>query len=60
MNPDLQACTGYALSKDGIWRSHSWCFDRKTYRVVETTKKRVAYHGTVLSRKEILRRLLEL
>lgn len=59
-NPDLKVCTGYALSKDGIWRSHSWCFDRKTYRVVETTKKRVAYHGTVLSRKEILRRLSEL
>ena len=59
-NPDLQVCTGYALSKDGIWRSHSWCFDQKANRVLETTKRRVAYHGAVLNRKEILRRLSEL
>ena len=59
-NPDLRVCTGYALSKDGIWRSHSWCFERTTYRVIETTEKRVAYHGAVLSRKETLRRLSEL
>lgn len=59
-NPNLKACTGYALSKDGIWRSHSWCFDQSIHRIVETTKKRVAYHGTVLKRQQVLRRLLEL
>ncbi|MBK7092438.1 MAG: hypothetical protein IPH59_12085 [bacterium] len=59
-NPDLKACTGYALSKDGIWRSHSWCFDQSIHRIVETTGKRVAYHGAVLKRRQVLRRLLEL
>jgi hypothetical protein len=47
-NPHLHVCTGYALSKDGIWRSHSWCFEPPTYRIVETTMKRVAYHGAVI------------
>lgn len=59
-NRGLDACTGYALSKDGIWRSHSWCFDRVRYRIIETTEERVAYHGAVLERKEILGRLSEL
>lgn len=59
-NPELHVCTGYALSKDGIWRSHSWCFEQSSHRVIETTKKRVAYHGAILSRKEIRRRLSEL
>jgi len=59
-NRGLDVCTGYALSKDGIWRSHSWCFDRRRYRIMETTKKRVAYHGAVLPRKEILRRISDM
>jgi hypothetical protein len=59
-NPDLKVCTGYALSKDGIWRSHSWCFDQSIHRIVETTGKRVAYHGAVLNRQQVLRRLLGL
>lgn len=58
-NRGLDVCTGYALSKDGIWRSHSWCFDRRRYRIIETTEKRIAYHGAVLGRKESLRRLSE-
>lgn len=49
-NPHLHLCTGYALSNDGIWRSHSWCFEEQTCRIVETTLKRVAYHGGVLVR----------
>ena len=49
-NPHLHLCTGYALSNDGIWRSHSWCFEEQSYRIVETTSKRVAYHGSVLVR----------
>ncbi len=48
--PHLHVCTGYALSNDGIWRSHSWCFEQHTYRIIETTVKRVAYHGAVLVR----------
>jgi hypothetical protein len=58
-NRGLDVCTGYALSKDGIWRSHSWCFDCRRYWIIETTEKRVAYHGAALGRKEILRRLSE-
>lgn len=56
-NPQLRVCTGYALSKDGIWRSHSWCFDPAAYRVVETTQKRIAYHGALLGRREIQQRI---
>lgn len=40
-------CTGYALSKDGLWRQHSWLVElrpRKN-RIVETTVRRVAYFG---------------
>jgi hypothetical protein len=37
-------CTGFALSEDGLWRSHSWLFDA-TARVVETTEARAAYYG---------------
>ena len=49
-NPHLHVYTGYALSNDGIWRSHSWCFEEQTYRIIETTVKRVAYHGAILIR----------
>lgn len=37
--------TGYALSEDGLWRSHSWVVQPmpRTLRVWETTVKRVAY-----------------
>ena len=44
----LDICTGYALSRDGLWRQHSWCLIRETGRVVETTVRRVLYHGIVL------------
>lgn len=42
--------TGYALSKDGIWRQHSWVVQPLTvkYRVWETTVARVAYYGFVM------------
>lgn len=59
MNPHFRVCTGYALSKDGIWRSHSWCFDPAAYRILETTGKRIAYHGAFLGRREIRRRISE-
>lgn len=39
--------TGYALSKDGIWRPHSWVFDADDNDIIETTEKRVTYFGVV-------------
>jgi hypothetical protein len=47
-NPHLEACTGWALSNDGIWRQHSWCINPRNDTVVETTLRRLAYHGFVL------------
>lgn len=41
-------CTGYALSKDGMWRQHSWVYDLIDKVVIETTEKRVAYWGILL------------
>lgn len=43
----LFICTGYALSKDGMWRQHSWVLllDGNRRILLETTKKRVAYYG---------------
>jgi len=38
--------TGYALSKDGLWRQHSWGILRDG--VLETTEPRVKYFGIVL------------
>ena len=38
-------CTGYALSTDGFWRQHSWAIERRTKRLVETTRVRLAYFG---------------
>lgn len=39
--------TGYGLSDDGVWRSHSWvmCHDA----LHETTEARIAYFGVVCS-----------
>ena len=58
-NPPLLACTGWALSKDGIWRQHSWCVEPQDWRVVETTLKRLAYHGFILPEAMFKERLLE-
>ena len=46
--------TGYALSEDGLWRCHSWVVQpmARTVRVWETTVKRVAYFGVVLTSEE--------
>jgi hypothetical protein len=41
----LEIMTGYGLSKDGIWRQHSWCWWPARGKVVETTEARVAYYG---------------
>lgn len=47
---NTRICTGYALSKDGIWRQHSWLImlNRASNKIIETTVKRVAYFGFVM------------
>ena len=47
-------CTGYALSKDGMWRSHSWVLDitQEEPVIVETTSPREAYFGYQLTSEE--------
>lgn len=50
-NPSLKLVTGYALSRDGLWRQHSWCV-RKDGRVIETTTKRILYYGFEMTFKE--------
>lgn len=40
--------TGYALSKDGMWRQHSWIYDKASDTIVETTTRRVGYFGVLL------------
>jgi hypothetical protein len=45
---DVRISTGYALSKDGMWRCHSWLvwyMKNGVQRVVETTVRRVGYFG---------------
>ena len=44
-------CTGYALSRDGVWRQHSWVQTNNGV-VVETTEKRVQYFGYVMTEDE--------
>lgn len=50
----LKISTGYALSKDGLWRQHTWCVWRATrsWRVVETTAKRIQYYGFIMDEEE--------
>lgn len=51
-------CTGYALSRDGMWRQHSWVL-HSDGTVVETTEKRVQYFGYVMTEEECERFLLD-
>jgi len=46
--------TGYALSKDGMGRQHSWCVYLETGQVIETTESRLAYYGFVMTEEEAL------
>lgn len=47
-------CTGYGLSKDGMWRQHSFCIkiNPKRNYVVETTVDWVGYFGFVMNLQE--------
>jgi len=49
----LELCTGYALSEDGLWRQHSWCWWPAQRKVVETTERRKAYVGFVMTAKRV-------
>ena len=53
---DIRICSGYALSKDGVWRQHSWCaFEEESkIRLIETTVKRVQYFGYILTDEEAM------
>jgi hypothetical protein len=47
--------TGYALSDDGMWRSHSWCLsseDDGSFTIIETTVPRLAYFGHIVRRNQ--------
>ena len=51
---DVSIVTGYALSNDGMWRQHSWLVRRidNTEHIIETTEKRIAYFGFVMTDQE--------
>ena len=51
---DIHIATGYALTEDGMWRQHSWLIYVKPRSrvIIETTVKRIAYFGFVLSKEE--------
>lgn len=52
-NPSrYRVATGYALSSDGLWRQHSWVYDTKDRRIIETTEKRKGYFGFIMTDKE--------
>ena len=54
-NPNGRAImTGYALSEDGMWRQHSWIYDKASDAVVETTEIRVGYFGVLLDDLEAI------
>lgn len=43
---------GWALSDDGLWRQHSWGFDTKHQKIIETTVLRTKYYGITLESAE--------
>ena len=45
-NENLNIVSGFALSEDGLWRSHSWIVKDNSF-VIETTEKRLRYFGFV-------------
>lgn len=44
-------CTGYALSRDGVWRQHSWVLTNQG-TIIETTEKRIQYYGYIMTHEE--------
>lgn len=51
--PLLDVYTGYALSDDGCWYSHSWLWDNFSGQsLIETTSPRLLYFGHALPKQE--------
>jgi hypothetical protein len=48
----VKIMTGYARSRDGIWRAHSWGSHIASGKPIETTEPRTHYHGYALNRVE--------
>jgi hypothetical protein len=55
--PFLTLVTGYGLSKDGLWRRHSW-LTAKRADIWETTIERDLYFGVKLDGEETVRFVL--
>jgi len=51
----LVIMTGWALSYDGVWRQHTWVYDKELKIPIETTEKRVAYFGFKLTDPESIK-----
>jgi hypothetical protein len=51
---NIHIVTGYALGKDGLWLQHTWLVWEKAKQnvIVETTLKRAAYFGYVMTYQE--------
>jgi len=49
---NYKLCTGFALSNDGLWRSHTWLINEDNLPV-ETTVGRERYFGVVLDKKKL-------
>lgn len=49
---NIQIVTGYCLSNDGLWRSHSFLYQPMDNIVIETTVKRKVYFGFSLNIEE--------
>jgi len=53
VNKRFSAITGFALSKDGLWRPHSFMFDTVDKSILEPTPIiRVKYWGVLMSGKD--------
>ncbi len=48
--PGSQIVTGYGLSADGLWRAHTWLWQKT--RIIETTEVRTQYYGAALTTEE--------
>jgi hypothetical protein len=45
--------TGYVLKDEGLWIPHSWGWDKKRGKIIETTVKHDKYYGVRLKGKEL-------
>jgi hypothetical protein len=52
---NTQLVSGYALATDELWRQHSWLWDPKKQRIIETTHQFLQYFGATLEQHELLK-----